>query len=172
MERSPGWLFSHTQRRMSGKTDSTCGMNWITGKINEVKLSKSTHAHNSKPRPALSSKNYPWQAGLSQAVYTSFGIFSPAYLDVMSNHHSSTRTKDSAAHTSSGGRRRWSGLWVIRVGLKTETEDERERNARERDERGKKEGERAVRNNGVSAFISLWIWMWEGGREERMERWF
>lgn len=27
---------------------------------------------------------------------------------------------------------------------------------------GKKEGERAVRDNGVAAFISLWISMWEG----------
>ena len=34
-----------------------------------------------------------------------------------------------------------------------------------RDERGKKEGERAVRDNGVAAFISLWIYMWEAGTE-------
>lgn len=44
-----------------------------------------------------------------------------------------------------------------------------------RDERGeeKKEGERAVRDNGVAAFNSLCIYMWEGGteREERTERW-
>lgn len=73
--------------------------------------------------------------------------------------------KTSAAHTSSGGRRRWGGLWVIRVGLKTETEDERERNARGRDERAEKEGERAVRNDGAAAFISLWICMWEGGTQ-------
>lgn len=31
--------------------------------------------------------------------------------------------------------------------------------------KGKKEGERAVRDNGVAAFISLWIYMWEGGTE-------
>lgn len=30
---------------------------------------------------------------------------------------------------------------------------------------GKKEGERAVRDNGVAAFISLWISMWEGETE-------
>lgn len=34
-----------------------------------------------------------------------------------------------------------------------------------RDER-KKEGERAVRDNGVAVFISLWIYMWEEGTEE------
>lgn len=144
-------------------------MSWITGKINEVKPFKSTHTHISTPRPALSSKNYPW-AGLRKAVYTSFGIFSPAYLDVMSNHHSSTWIKDSAAHTSSGGRRRWGGLWVIRVGLKTETEDERERNARKGWKRGKRERERTVRNNGVATFISLWICMCEGGTEREEGR--
>lgn len=38
--------------------------------------------------------------------------------------------------------------------------------------KGKREGERAVRDNGVAAFISLWIYIWEGGavREERTER--
>lgn len=34
-----------------------------------------------------------------------------------------------------------------------------------RDEREKKEGERTVRDNGVAAFISLWICMWEAGTE-------
>lgn len=31
--------------------------------------------------------------------------------------------------------------------------------------KGKKWGERAVRDNGVAVFISLWIYIWEGGIE-------
>lgn len=92
MERSPGGLFSHIQRKTSGKTDGDCGMNRITGQINEVKHTKSTCMHiivhlglHCHPKTI-----HDRQAGLSQALYTSLGIFLPAYLDVMSNHHSST----------------------------------------------------------------------------------
>lgn len=41
------------------------------------------------------------------------------------------------------------------------------RNARVRDERKKREGERAVRDDGGAAFIGLWIYTWEreGGKD-------
>lgn len=51
-----------------------------------------------------------------------------------------------------------------------------ERNAGGR-EGGMKGGERAVKDNRVAAFISLWIYIWDGRtekereREDRTERW-
>lgn len=63
-----------------------------------------------------------------------------------------------------GGR---DGSWRIKESFRTETEDARERNAGGRDE--KEEGERAVRDNGVAAFISFWIWTEEGGTERWMQ---
>lgn len=40
-----------------------------------------------------------------------------------------------------------------------------QRKGREGGMKGKREGEEAVRDNGIGAFISLWISVWDGGRQ-------
>jgi len=143
----------------------------MTEDINEVKPTKSTqqhthpHTHTIQCIQACTDIQKLSMTGLSQPLNTFLGIFLHSNLDIMTNHHSSTWTLESArlnaAHTYSGGWWGWNGLWVIGCASWQRWGCAGKECRRE----GGIEGAKVVEDNRVAAFISLRIFMGEGGTE-------
>lgn len=184
MERRPGEVDYLTifKEKCLGKIANNCGMNMNVGEINGVNVRDVHTCKHISTREdiqtcaVIQERCTTGSQVFGQALYTSLGIFLPAYLDALSNHHSSTQTCTKSAPAERSPHIIWRAKgdrWIM--GNRSRPQDGELRMSGKGMQEGRDERERALsgimEERHLSASGSTCGKEGRRGREARMEGW-
>lgn len=147
-------------KKMCGKLGCNCWMNTITALMNWVNELKHINTVEDRRHWDIHELQQLW-VRLHLPLASSHSLIWMQRQITIHQHELKTVHGKRSPHII--WRRQWAGLWVIRARMNVKGM-----------QKGEKAGEWPVRDNGVAAFISLWIYMWDGRmglKEERAHIW-